>query len=176
MPSGIITTYPGLRLLVISGFISSNRRAKLSARGRRLLSLSTRREWIDDNCSPLTPLRSPTPQRKGCVVSSASGSLVQPELLSFQRAIHGANRTLRNFGPQHRPDARSRASHHHSMVRVVRDHFSFLDLLWLVLGHLLAHDHRARHFLDSRAPADSIRRHPRRGHLHVSDFFHHVLS
>src|SRR5579862_2033698 len=46
MPSGIITTYPRLRLLVISGFISSNRRRKLSARGRRLLSVRTDREWI----------------------------------------------------------------------------------------------------------------------------------
>src|ERR1700747_1529710 len=49
--TGIITTYPRLRLLVISEFISSNRRAKLSARGRRLLSVRTHREWIDDKFS-----------------------------------------------------------------------------------------------------------------------------
>ena len=63
--TGFITTYPRLRLLVISGFISSNRRGKLSARGRRLLSVRTHREWIDDNCSSLTPLRISNPVEEG---------------------------------------------------------------------------------------------------------------
>src|SRR5579864_2899894 len=96
--------------------------------------------------------------------------------LKLKRATYGANRTIRNFGPQRGTHARSRPSHHHSMVRLVRHHLGFLHLLRLVLGHLLAHDHRARHLLDARAPADPIRRHPRRDHLHVSDLLHHVLA
>ena len=63
--TGLITTYPRLRLLVISGFIHSGRREKTLGKGRRLSSLRTYREWIDDNCSPLTPLRISNPVEEG---------------------------------------------------------------------------------------------------------------
>ena len=46
-----------------------------------------------------------------------------------------------------------------------------VDHVRLVLGYFLAHDHRAGHFLDARAPGDSIRWHSGGDHVDIPDLF-----
>ena len=97
------------------------------------------------------------------------------ELLFFPRANHGANGSIWNLGTERRTSEFNRAFGSDPMVCVVRHRIGFVDLLRPVLGYFLAHDHRARHVLDTCPPPNSIRWHPRRGHLHLSYFLDDVL-